>query len=75
MKNSVAFIRAPTDDELRKMRDLWSALKQSSLPASTDIGVELQTYLRHAVRMVGVVAALNPVSRNYAVIGMFLVSR
>lgn len=40
----VAQIRTPTEDELKRMRDLWSALKQKPLPASTERGIELQTY-------------------------------
>src|SRR5438128_2620753 len=41
----VAQIRTPTDDELSRIRELWSALKQAPLPASTGRGVELKTYL------------------------------
>src|ERR1700680_1355556 len=49
---AVAQILPPTEDELKRMRDLWSALKQKPLPASTETGIELQTYLAHAARMV-----------------------
>jgi hypothetical protein len=67
MKETViAHIRKPTDEELKRMRELWGALKQKSVPASTAIGVELQTYLQHAIRMVGLVAGLraNPLWRG-----------
>jgi hypothetical protein len=37
----VAHIRMPNDEELKRIRELWSALKRQSLPASTDIGIEL----------------------------------
>jgi hypothetical protein len=72
MDNSaVAHIRTPNDDELRHVRELWAALKQKSLPDSTDIGIELQTYLRHAVRMVGLIAGLHPVTGKPAIAGQF----
>jgi hypothetical protein len=58
----VAQIRTPTEDELKRMRDLWSALKQKPLPASTETGIELQTYLAHAARIVGIIAGLHPVT-------------
>ena len=54
----VAQIRVPNEDKVKRMRDLWVALKQKSLPASTDIGIELQTYLSHAVRIIGIIAGL-----------------
>ena len=54
----------PTEDELKRIRDLWSALKQKPLPASTDMGIELQTYLAHAARMVGIIAGLHPITGN-----------
>ena|SRR5207253_11216023 len=62
MMNSslIAHIRTPTDDEMKRIRELWSSLKQSSLPASMDIGIELQTYLSHSVRLVGMIAGLHP---------------
>jgi hypothetical protein len=59
---AVAHIRRPNEDELKYLRQLWTSLKQQSLPASTEIGIELQTYLRHAVRMVGLVAGLHPIT-------------
>jgi hypothetical protein len=63
MNNSVAaHIRTPTHDEITRMRQLWSDLKQPSVPAGTDIGVELRTYLAHAVRMVGLIAGLNHIT-------------
>jgi len=72
MSNStVAYIRTPNDEKLKHIRELWSALKQKSLPASTDIGVELQTYLRHAVRMVGIIHGLHPVTGNPLKVGPF----
>ncbi len=48
--SSVAHIRTPNDDELRHVGELWAALKQKNPPASTDIGIGLQIYLRYAVR-------------------------
>jgi len=63
----VAQIRTPTEDELKRMRDLWGALKQKPLPASTERGIELQTYLAHAARMVGIIAGLHPVTGKPAV--------
>lgn len=72
MNNSiVAQIRKPTDDELRQIRDLWHALKQQPMPVSTEIGIELQTYLAHAVRMIGIIAALHPVTGEPAIPGEF----
>jgi hypothetical protein len=72
MNNSVvAHIRTPNDDELKRIRELWSALKQKSLPASTDIGIELQTYLNHAVRMIGIIAGLHPITGKPAISGQF----
>jgi hypothetical protein len=63
MNNSVAaHIRTPTHDEITRMRQLWSDLKQPSAPAGTDIGVELRTYLTHAVRMVGLIAGLHDIT-------------
>ena len=67
MSNVVAQIRTPTEDELKRMRDLWSALKQQPLPASTETGIELQTYLAHAARMVGIIAGLHPVTLKPAI--------
>jgi hypothetical protein len=63
----VAQIRTPTEDELKRMRDLWSALKQKPLPASTETGIELQTYLAHAARMIGIIAGLHPVTGKPAI--------
>jgi hypothetical protein len=63
----VAQIRTPTEDELKRMRNLWIALKQKSLPASTDTGIELQTYLAQAARMVGIIAGLHPVTGKPAI--------
>jgi hypothetical protein len=60
----VAQIRTPTDDELSRIRELWSALRQAPVPASTDLGIELQAYLAHAVRMVGIIACLHPDGRS-----------
>ena len=72
MSNStVAYIRTPNDEKLKHIRELWSALKQKSLPASTDIGVELQTYLSHAVRMVGIVSGLPPITGRPVKAGPF----
>jgi len=67
----VAQIRTPTEDELKRIRDLWTALKQKPMPASTEIGIELQTYLAHAVRMVGIIAGLHPVTGKSAIAGKF----
>jgi hypothetical protein len=67
----VAQIRTPHDDELKRMRDLWVALKQKSLPLSTDIGIELQTYLAHAVRMIGIISGLHPITGKPAINGQF----
>jgi len=67
----VAQIRVPNEDELKRMRDLWVALKQKSLPASTDIGIELQTYLAHAVRMIGIIAGLHPIAGKPALTAQF----
>jgi hypothetical protein len=61
-KDAIAQIRKPNDDELKAMRGLWVALKQTSVPPSTDIGIELQTYLAHAVRMIGIISGLHPVT-------------
>jgi len=58
----VAQIRTPTEDELKRMRELWSALKQNPLPATTETGIELQTYLAHAARMVAIIAGLHPLT-------------
>ena len=63
----VAQIRTPTEDELKRMRDLWSSLKQNPLPASTETGIELQTYLVHAARIVGIIAGLHPVTGKPAI--------
>lgn len=63
----VAQIRTPTEDELTQMRDLWSALKQKTRPASRERGLELQTYLAHAARMVGIIAGLHPVTGKPAI--------
>jgi len=63
----VAQIRTPSEGELKRMRDLWSALKQKPLPASTETGIELQTYLAHATRMVGIIAGLHPVNGKPAI--------
>jgi hypothetical protein len=72
MSNSVvAQIRTPTDEELKRIRNLWSALKQKSLPPSTATGSELQTYLAHAVRMVGIISGLHPVTGKPAIAGKF----
>jgi hypothetical protein len=72
MKNSVvAQIRTPSDEELTRMRELWSSLKQKSLPPATDVGVELQTYISHAVRMVGIIAGLHPVTGEPVRMGPF----
>jgi hypothetical protein len=70
-KGPAARIRIPTEDELKRIRDLWSALKQKSLPASTEIGLELRTYLAHAVRMIGIISGLHPVTGNPAIPGQF----
>jgi hypothetical protein len=67
----VAQIRTPTNDEITRIRELWSALKQASLPASTDIGVELRTYLSHSVRIIGTIAGLHPVTGKSALPGQF----
>ena len=67
----VAQIRTPTADELKRIRELWSALKQRSLPTSTEIGIELQTYLAHAVRMIGIISMLHPVTGEPAIAGQF----
>src|SRR5262249_32590036 len=64
----IAHIRKPTDDELKRMRELWSALKQNSVPASTANGVEVQIYLQHAIRMVGIVAGLHPLTSESIVV-------
>lgn len=53
------------------MRELWSVLKQKSPPASTDIGVELRTYLSHAVQMAGLVADLHPLTGEPAIAGPY----
>ena len=73
MMNSslIAHIRTPTDDEMKRIRELWSSLKQSSLPASMDIGIELQTYLSHSVRLVGMIAALHPATGEPALPSQF----
>ena len=65
--NVVAQIRTPTEDELKRMRDLWSALKQKALPASTETGIELQIYMAHAARMIGIIAGLHPVTGKPAI--------
>ena len=67
----VAQIRTPTENELKRMRDLWIALQQKPLPASTETGVELQKYLAHAARMVGIIAALHPVIGEPATAGRY----
>jgi hypothetical protein len=67
----VAQIRTPTEDELKRIRDLWSALKQKPLPASTDVGIELQTYLAHVARMIGIIAGLHPITGKPAIAGKF----
>jgi hypothetical protein len=70
MRNGVvAQIRTPTVDELNQMRELWTALKQKPLPASIETGIELQTYLAHAARMVGIIAGLHPVTGKPAIAG------
>jgi|SRR5450631_222153 hypothetical protein len=69
--NVVAQIRTPHEDELKRMRDLWVGLKQKSLPPSTDIGSELQTYLAHAVRMIGIISGLHPITGKPAINGQF----
>ncbi|MCU1303428.1 MAG: hypothetical protein JWQ87_3712 [Candidatus Sulfotelmatobacter sp.] len=66
-----AQIRLPSKDELKRMRELWAALKQKSLPASTDIGIELQTYLAHAVRTIGIIAGLHPITGEPALTAQF----
>jgi hypothetical protein len=72
MNNSVAaHIRTPTHDEITRMRQLWSDLKQPSVPAGTDIGVELRTYLAHAVRMVGLIAGSHDINGEPAKHGRF----
>ena len=58
----VAQIRTPSEDELKRMRELWIALQQKPLPASSETGMELQTYLAHAARMVAIIAGLHPVT-------------
>jgi hypothetical protein len=70
-KSAVAHIRTPDDEELKRIRGLWSALKQKNLPTSTDIGVELQTYLSHAVRMVGIISGLHPITGKPVKAGPF----
>jgi hypothetical protein len=69
--NVVAQIRTPSEEELKRIRVLWSALKQKTLPASTELGIELQTYLAHAVRMVGIISGLHPVTGKPAIAGKF----
>jgi hypothetical protein len=59
---AVAHIRKPNEDELKHLRQLWASLKQQSVPAPTEIGVELQTYLKHAVRMVGLITAVHDIT-------------
>ena len=72
MNNSVAaHIRTPTHDEITRMRQLWSNLKQPSVPAGTDIGVELRTYLAHAARMVGLIAGSHDITGEPAKHGRF----
>jgi hypothetical protein len=72
MSNSaVAQIRNPTEDELKRIRDLWIALKQKPMQAPTEIGIELQTYLAHAARMVGIIAGLHPITGKPAIAGKF----
>jgi hypothetical protein len=72
MNNSVvAHIRTPTHDEITRLRELWSDLRQPSVPAGTDIGVELRTYLTHAVRMVGLIACLHGMTGDPAKHGPF----
>lgn len=72
MGNSiVAQLRTPTDDELKRIRDLWISMKQKPVPPSTDTGFELQTYFSHAVRMVGIIAGLHPVTGKSAIPGRF----
>ena len=56
---SVAEIRAPNDDELRRMREIWGKLQQDSLQGNADIGVELQSYLKHCAWIVGLIVGLN----------------
>ena len=58
----VAHIRTTTHDEITRIRELWSDLRQPRVPAGTDIGVELRTYLTHAVRMVGLIGGLHPIT-------------
>jgi hypothetical protein len=53
------------------MRDLWVALKQKHLPPSTAIGIELQTYLAHAIRMIGTISGLHPITGKPAINGQF----
>lgn len=60
--NIVAQIRRPTDDELKRTRALWAALKQKSLPDSTNLGDELHTYFAHALRTISIVGGLHPVT-------------
>ena len=55
---AIAQIRTPTEDELNELRNLWTALRQQRLPASTSLSEELRSYLRHAVHMVGLIAGL-----------------
>ncbi len=72
MNNSVAaHIRTPTHDEITRMRQLWSDLKQPSVPAGTAIGVELRSYLAHAVRMVGLIAGSHDITGEPAKHGRF----
>lgn len=56
---AVALIRTPTDEELNGLRNLWAALGQQKLPSSVNLSDELQAYLRHAARMVGLIAGVN----------------
>jgi hypothetical protein len=64
--DAIAQIRIPTDEELNELRNLWIALGQQKLPTSTSLGDELQTYLRHAAFMVGMVAGLKTLTNEVA---------
>lgn len=69
--NVVAQIRRPTEDELKRMRELWAALKQKSVPDSTNLSDELHTYFAHAIRMIGIVGGLHPVTGQRVIAGTF----
>jgi len=72
MMNSslIAHIRTPTDDEMKRIRELWSFETIESAP-SMDIGIELQTYLSHSVRLVGMIAGLHPATGEPALPSQF----